>query len=76
MNLTEMVVDHSFQFSTLLRTSDDVCEAFLQEVVKRCSCECARYSGIVRTMPAYLLSDLWVFDLEIYFVIFISVAYS
>ena len=55
MNLTEMVVDHSFQFSTLLRTSDDVCEAFLQEVVKRCSCECARYSGIVRTMPAYLL---------------------
>ena len=55
MNLTEMVVDHSFQFSTLLRTSDDVCEAFLQEVVKRSSCEYARYSGIVRTMPTYHL---------------------
>ena len=59
MDLTEMVVvDHSFQFSTLLRTSDDVCEAFLQEVVKRCSCEYARYSGIVRTMPTYLLWPL------------------
>ena len=57
MNLTEMVVDHSFQLSTLLRTSDDVCEAFLQEVAKKSSrsCECARYSGIVRTMPTYLL---------------------
>ena len=46
MNLTEMVVDHSFQFSTVLHTSDDVCEAFLQEVVKRCSCECMRYSAL------------------------------
>ena len=53
MSLTEIVLDHPFRFLTLLCTSDDVCEAFLQEVVKRCSCEYARYSGIVRTMPTY-----------------------
>ena len=49
-----------------------------------------RYSGIVRTMPTYLIWDtpvlwgqclriflgLWIFDLEVYFVIFASVAYS
>ena len=70
MNLTEIVFGSSISILVIASYIWDVCEAYWLPLAS------------VRDTPALwgqclrIFFDLWVFDLEIYFVIFISVAYS
>ena len=96
----DVLLDHPSRFLTWLRTSEMLMKPVLLphlrvlEIPWHCEDNAyvsyLRYSGIVRTMPTYLIWDtpvlwgqclriflgLWIFDLEVYFVIFASVAYS
>ena len=70
MNLTEMVLDHPFRFLSLLRTSEMLVKPIWLLLASMWDTP-ALWGQCLR-----IFFDLWVFDLEIYFVIFISVAYS
>ena len=69
VNLTEMVLEHPFRFLTLLRTSEMFVKPFdyllrVCEILRHCEGQCLR-----------IVFDLWVFDLEVYFVTFVFVTY-
>ena len=69
VNLTEMVLEHPFRFLTLLRTSEMFVKPFdyllrVCEILRHCRGQCLR-----------IVFDLWVFDLEVYFVTFVFVTY-
>ena len=63
VNLTEMVLEHPFRFLTLLRTSEMFVKPF-DYLLRVCEIQCLR-----------IVFDLWVFDLEVYFVTFVFVTY-